>query len=98
MRTSSKVIKKIVSTEQNINVATERIIEINENKINNRIIVTYGFYDEQGAMIEQKSCIIQDSLYELIMSDSPDFAPGKPENEYRESDLWYIIDMLDEAE
>lgn len=94
MRSSSEVVKKLVSVEQSINIASERIIQINEDKISMQIVATYGLYDVQDMLIEQRSCVIQGEHYVLIMAKSPDFAPGKPANEYRESDLWYVIDLI----
>ncbi len=98
MRQSSEAINTIVSVEKTLVASTERIIEINENKVINQISVCYGLYDDQESLIDQRHCIIQGEFYELIMSESPDFAPGKPANEYREADLWHVIDLVKQSE
>ncbi len=94
MRLSTEVIRKIIPAEQSITITTERMLFISEDKTAMQIVATYGLYDSKDTLIEQRSCVIQGDHYSLIMSKSPSFAPGKPENEYRETDLWHVIDMV----
>lgn len=62
------------------------------------IAVTINLKNKNGDVVKTESYEIIGEHYDLLMSESPGFADGKPANEYRESDLWYIIDMLRESQ
>jgi hypothetical protein len=73
---------------------TEDFSEINESKLNKKISVTILFMNEANEVLQTEIIEIIDEKYELLMSESPDFAIGKPFNEYREEDLWHIVDLI----
>lgn len=76
-------------------VATkEEILRINENKINANIEVEVALKTDNDEVLQVMTYYIVNDKYELLMSESPEFAEGKPANEYREIDLWYIIDLI----
>ncbi|WP_331697658.1 hypothetical protein [Paenibacillus sp. IITD108] len=50
--------------------------------------------DEQDEVIRSEQVAISGTMYELLMSENPSFAPNKPQNEYREVDIWYIVDLI----
>ena len=94
MRTSNKEFQKadtVITTKQAV---SEEITAIKELKPSKYVEVTTDFKDSTGAVIHTDTTIIRDEKYDLLMSESPPFAPGKPALEYREVDLWHIIDMI----
>ncbi|WP_211750244.1 hypothetical protein [Paenibacillus sp. Marseille-Q4541] len=94
MRNSNTLISYTEVQVLKKNAHKEGFIIINEDKTAKIIRLTIGYYDENETLLETRDCIVSSENYELLMSNSPDFAPGKPENEYREQDLWYIIDKI----
>ncbi|MBZ9536274.1 hypothetical protein KGR20_19040 [Cytobacillus oceanisediminis] len=52
------------------------------------------YFDINGGEISRESYTISGEYFDLLMSESPDFAPGKPLNDYRENDLWYVITLM----
>lgn len=84
--------------EEHVLVFTEAHKEIIhtkfDNYVNRTVDVTVGYYNSDYKLIATKAFFINGQLYDKLMSESPDFAPGKPLNEYREQDLWFIIDQL----
>ncbi|MFD2702800.1 hypothetical protein ACFSVM_20375 [Paenibacillus shunpengii] len=96
MRESEKTIKVTRATEINVPVAFEALEEIYESKPQSRIDVRIAYYDGTGGVLQSFNVTISGEHYHLLMSESPEFAPGKPANEYREIDLWKIIDQLSE--
>lgn len=92
MRLTTKKFTRLVSTA--VQASTEEIETLEENKTEQSIRVGLVYKDREGEIIYRQAYIISEGFYTLIMSESPDFAPGKPANEYREVDIWHIIDML----
>lgn len=75
----------------------EEILSINENKQMRFINVVVGYkVDEVSDFIQNVNDIyeIVGDNYDLLMSENPEFAEGKPQNEYREADVWHIIDLI----
>lgn len=97
MRISEKVfnITEQITTEKE--AANEDIRTIVENKGRRLIELGIAYYDATGSTITTETVLINKDNYELLMSESPDFAPGKPANEYREVDLWYMVDKITEG-
>jgi hypothetical protein len=83
-------IKEIVQTE----ITKEDFISISENKIASTVVVEIGKYTEDNRLIEQETIGIQHEYYQMLISENPAFAPDKPYQEYREVDLWYVIDLI----
>lgn len=84
---SKTVQEKASATSENFSVISEYI----DLKLIN-IEVAYKTVD--GVTIGKDNYQIQSDDYDLLMSDSPDFAPDKPANTYRREDLWKIIDLI----
>nr|WP_156736281.1 hypothetical protein [Mycobacterium sp. E3298] len=97
MRVSSKQlkIKSLQEVETTITAEHEEITAILEDKTVRKVSVMILYTRGDGSEIETKTYDIVGGNYGLLMSESPDFAPGKPLNEYREDDLWYIIGLMD---
>lgn len=96
MRTSNKtmLIEKYEVSKAQVTVCTEEFLEVRENKLSRQIDVLIAYKNEHEEIIKQEQKVITGRNYELLMSASPDFAPNKPLNEYREQDLWHVIDMI----
>jgi hypothetical protein len=93
MRECNKTINinKNITVEETAN--TEEIVSIMENKISKTINIAVEFKNN-GNLLLSESYLITGDKYNLLMSENPSFAPSKPQNEYREADLWYIIDLI----
>jgi hypothetical protein len=73
---------------------SEDIIYKEEDKNAQYVAVTLEYKDADGNVLATKREEIIGEYFQLLMSEAPDFAPGKPANEYREQDLYYVIDMI----
>jgi hypothetical protein len=78
----------------NLKVAEERIAVKTENHLQKAIEVTIHCIGEDGGLVAAEVVSIRSEMYDLLMSESPAFAPGKPANNYRDNDLWYVIDLV----
>lgn len=97
MRAVRKMFEKIKKVTYYEEAITEEIYLIEENKLNNTVVVRTVFKGIYGEVLSEMTYWITGDNYDKLMADSPEFAPGKPENEYREVDLWYIIDKITEG-
>jgi len=94
MRKVDKVIT-IQKISQKTETITQEVIDsIYEVKNLESITVTVSLINSVGDKVKSESHEIVGDNYRLLMSDSPNFAPNKPENEYREVDLWHVIDLI----
>ncbi|PFB95158.1 hypothetical protein CN296_20925 [Bacillus cereus] len=96
MRSCTKVIKKYEQVLIQKFAVNEEFTMIAENKNMKKIEVSIEYKDVNDIVIGNETHMIMDGKYDLLMSDSSQFAPDKRLNEYRESDLWYIIDQIRE--
>jgi hypothetical protein len=75
--------------------ATQEVFsKINEDKDLKSVWVEVSYCKDDETALSRDTYNITDDNYDLLMSQSPEFAPDKPANEYREVDLWYIIDLI----
>lgn len=72
----------------------EELLTIAEDKQLGQVVVTVGYKNAEGTILGTEELAITGDNYELLTAESPSFTPGKPANEYREADLWYIIDKM----
>lgn len=77
-----------------VKAVNEEFHYINEFKTDKYIDVCTVYLDSEGNAVKYSYYKVDGENYDYLMSQSPDFANGKPENEYREEDLWYIIDLI----
>lgn len=98
MRTTNKEIVITSTIVNNVRIVKEMLIVITEDKVNGSISVDVGLYSENNELEKIENYVIKGAYYDLLMSESPNFAPNKPLNEYREEDLWYIIDLISGAD
>lgn len=75
-------------------ITNETFMNINENKYEKQILVTISQNNDRNEVLNTICYCIKDDYYTLLMSEHPNFAPNKPRNEYREDDIWYIIDLI----
>lgn len=94
MRTIQKELIKTQATAYTVNATSETIATINENKNSKSVVVSTEYRDENGIVLGTESVVITGGDYELLMQANPSYAPQKQINEYRESDLWHIIDLI----
>lgn len=93
MRTVDYQINKMIQQIDTIQITGEKLFRITEEKTSRVVLCDIGIYSNDS-LIDTKQIIIEGEHYNSLMSDSPDFAPNKPENEYREVDLWHVIDVV----
>jgi hypothetical protein len=75
--------------------ATQEVFsKINEDKDLKSVWVEVSYCKDDETALSRDTYNIYGENYDLLMSQSPSFAPNKPLNEYREVDLWYIIDKI----
>ena len=77
-------------------ITNEEVLTEIKNRTLKYIEVEIAQYDSDLYEVAKQRYTIDGDKYELLMSESPDFAPGKPKNDYREDDLFYIIDLIRE--
>jgi hypothetical protein len=94
MRACSRVFEKQQLMPIRIEATNEEMSYIAENKAARLITVTVVFKDSNGNIVAQEQHEITNDFYDLLMSEYPEYAPNKPANEYREADLWHVIDLL----
>lgn len=87
--------KSVVETTE---TATLAEIAKYDTDINFRTVnVKVQYKKDDGTVLSEEFFTIFGDNYDLLMSESPEFAPGKPENDYRVSDLEYVIKKIQVA-
>jgi hypothetical protein len=94
MRTISKEITKMQAVPCKFFATYEEIVSIKENKQLKYVEVGTMYRDSNGDALKDETTGITGVHYDLLMQANPSYAPNKPQNEYRESDLWHIIDLI----
>ncbi|WP_220387728.1 hypothetical protein, partial [Sporomusa ovata] len=82
------------TVQEPVTIVKEDIVYIVESKDSNHIHVKLNLIGENGNIVQCEEYGIDGDNYVLLMSANPSFAPSKPENEYREEDIWYVIDLI----
>jgi len=77
----------------NVSSTHEQITKIKEDKDMRTVEVEVCYY-QADEFVKKVSFLIDGENYAYLMSEGPDFAPDKPVNEYREIDLWHILDSM----
>lgn len=95
MREVAKVIQTTEYTVVNKEIKNEEFVSIYENKSLAEIVVSINQFNSNGEISAVKELKINGDNYTMLMSEKPEFAPNKPANEYREEDLWYVVDLID---
>lgn len=88
---------QVTSTEiKSVNTVAvkEAIISVCEYRQAGFIGVTVAKYGINNDNVANENYVIKGDNYEILMSANPSFAPQKPADEYRDDDLWYIIDKI----
>lgn len=76
----------------------EEIIKKDEDKVNKMVTVTTRLYDTDNQFLTDRMFQIIGSDYDFLMSDSPDFNEGKTKDNYRDEDLFVVIDLLNKTQ
>lgn len=83
-----------INVTMDVSSTEKEIVFYSEDKVERCVFVRVSYYDENGKSLSTERYNITEENYDLLVSESPEFAPGKPANEYRENDLWYVIDLM----
>lgn len=94
MRLVTKIIKQSKVVEVEEMVFSEEFTAITDMKNVRTVRARSEYKNSSGEVIGTEEYEISGTWYDLLMSESPEFAPGKPANEYRETDLWHIIELI----
>jgi len=94
MREVNKTIEVNSIVKVNKTIKYEDITMYSVNTQNKVITAILSSKDEQQTEINSENFEITGDNYNLLMSDSPSFAPGKPSDDFRREDLFYIIDKI----
>lgn len=89
--------RKITTTVRDIAVK-EDFQYINHYKSNSYAEISTVFFNDKDEPIQHNYYEITGELYELLMSDSDMFPPGKIKGEFRDEDLWCIVDKIRDDE
>lgn len=98
MREMNDTVEVVVRQTQSLTIAYADFTFVTESKMNCTISGEIGYFSADDKQLGCKSFLIDGQYYTLLMSDRPPFAPYKRANEYRESDLWYILDLIDQQQ
>lgn len=74
----------------------EDIVSTSYDKISQRLQLTVHLYRVDESLINPESYVIEGEDYIFLMSTNECFEPGKEENQYREIDLWCMVDRIRE--
>ncbi|WP_312093805.1 hypothetical protein [Niallia sp.] len=94
MRTANITFQIPKTVMENKLAVKEELNSICEYKDQKSVSIDVYYRDSNDKVIGTQSYAITGEKYDLLMSESPDFAVGKLQNEYRESDIWYVIDLI----
>lgn len=94
MRTTNRTFVQPITRKEELVATSEEIFTINEHKGARTIEVSVAFKAADGSVLGYEHHHISGAHYDSLMSEAPVYAPGKPKNEYREIDLWYVIDLI----
>jgi len=72
----------------------EEIVSTSHDKISQKLSLTVHLYRSDGSLINPEVHVIQGEDYTFLMSADPAFSTGKQENDYREIDLWCMVDRI----
>jgi len=94
-RSIEKTIQTTTETVVNSTAVTEEITNIIRNLSMKVVNVQVTYYDSSGNALSYENYNISGDNYTLLMSESPSWASGKPSGEYRQDDLWFLMDYMD---
>lgn len=94
MRSINKEITVTKETTITYTASSERIVGINESKNSQVVYVQIELSSNEGTILREDGVVITGADYVLLMQGNPPYAPQKPINEYRESDIWHIVDLI----
>jgi hypothetical protein len=60
--------------------------------------VDLAYMTSDNEILDTKSFQITGEKFDLLMSESPEFAIGKPKDDFRRADLRYVIDLIREEQ
>ncbi|EOR24973.1 hypothetical protein A499_06475 [Niallia nealsonii AAU1] len=95
MKSTNKVFIEYVQTALKKQAVSKDLLSYTVYKENKYVEADVGYYDVNNQQIGSIKFLVNNDRYELLMSESPEFAPGKPADDFREDDLLYIIDLIE---
>ncbi|WP_182101816.1 hypothetical protein [Niallia taxi] len=97
MRTTNKEFFVTVTNQLTKIATTQDFSYINHDKEAKTIDFQVVSYANDGEVLDRSSYQLSNENYDLIMSTSPEFSEGKPEGDFREEDLFYMFDKINQS-
>lgn len=95
MKSTNKVFIDYVQTALKKQAVNKDLLSYTVYKKNKYVEADVGYFDVNNQQIGSIRFLVNNDRYELLMSESPEFAPGKPAGDFRKDDLFYIIDLME---
>lgn len=76
----------------------EEIYSYSHNRGLRRLVVKVNYLDESSTPFLSEEITIKEDRYDYLMGTSPSFPNGKSPNEFREDDLWHVIDTMRDSD
>lgn len=94
MRETKKDVYIPKTITEKVTAVNEKINNIVDNRDRNSVDVSVSYLDVDNKVLSRESYSIFNENFDFLMSQHSVFGEGKPKDAYRESDLWYVIDIL----
>ncbi|WCS68740.1 hypothetical protein Goe19_00990 [Bacillus phage vB_BsuM-Goe19] len=94
MRATQKDIYIPKTITEKVTAVNEKINNIIDNRDRNTVDVSVSYLDADNKVLSKESYSIFNENFDFLMSQHSVFGEGKPKDAYRESDLWYVVDIL----
>uniref|UniRef100_A0AAU8BCM5 Uncharacterized protein n=1 Tax=Bacillus phage Adastra TaxID=3143958 RepID=A0AAU8BCM5_9CAUD len=94
MRETKKDVYIPKTITEKVTAVNEKINNIVDNRDRNSVDVSVSYLDVDNKVLSRESYSIFNENFDFLMSQHSVFEAGKPKDAYRESDLWYVIDIL----
>ena len=92
----NEVITSYELVEKSVIAIKEEVLRYVWDSGSRYVNVTVIKLSKDDSILAEDSYVIVDDFYDLLISDSPEFAPGKPADEFRNDDLLYIVRLIKE--
>lgn len=81
-------------TMQTVEIQATRELIKEYRVAQDKVLAWIDFQDSNGQVLHMETIQIDGEMLTLLMSEGPEFAPGKPAGDFRKDDLWHVIDLI----
>ena len=94
MRTTNRTVDKLTTITVTEVGITEEFIYRQDFPLQKLYMTRTRLLNDNNEMVEEQDINITGDDYDLLMSQSPEFSPGKVAGDCREEDVWYMVDLI----